>query len=902
MSEKIQKVLQNEGGNYILPFFWQHGEDEATLREYVNVIHNSNIGAFCVESRPHPDFVGPQWWHDMDIILDEAKKNGMKVWILDDSHFPTGFANGAVDHYDESFCRQSITHRVYEVKAGKKLQVSAEELKEIPVRKSDNPILGYLKEKNPRVFDDDQILDIYFVGKDGSTKSLKDAVVNGALDWKADADGRVIVLYLSRNLGFHTHYINMTHAASVKILIDTVYEAHWNHYKDEFGKTIAGFFSDEPELGNGFMYERSNYVGNPECDFPWSTEIAEGLKAALGADYTKMLYLIWEDNGTDEAAKIRYAYMDVLTRLVKKNFSYQIGDWCRTHGVKYIGHLIEDNDQHEMTGASLGHYFRGLAGQDWAGIDDIGGQVMPQQEDVTFDKGIFQARDGEFYHFLLGKLGSSAAAIEPAKHGNSMCEIFGAYRWQEGVRLEKYLADHFLVRGINHFVPHAFSPKAFPDSDCPPHFYAHGHNPQYRAFGYLMKYMNNVLELTNGGRHVAPVAVLYTAESSWADHNHVMEDHAVTRPLTENQIESDIVPQDVFENPEEFKTEIVNGALQVNTQSYKAVVVPQMKYVTEAFAKAVPRMAAAGVKVLFVNEAPSVLLDADLGNAADQKVAGSEAEREKNIIAAMQQAGEVVALDDLVGRLWEDKVNEIVITPDNKYVRYYHYEEADGSAIYMFVNEGTSTYEGVAEITDGRKGYWYDAWNNDVYAADFDGSRVTLSLEPLKSYILVLDKEVPALSESYDEKRRGATEIVWDDSWKRSLSSSVNYPDFGESKEVILPDHLDEEEPTWSGYARYENSFTSEDGQEYFLEITDAAEAVEVFVNGVSLGYQIVPTYKFDITDYVNPGRNDVRIEVATTLEREMSTVPDPMVALIGLDPTPHNPSGINGFVKLLTK
>ena len=96
-----------------------------------------------------------------------------------------------------------------------------------------------------------------------------------------------------------------------------------------------------------------------------------------------------------------------------------------------------------------------------------------------------------------------------------MCEIFGAYGWGEGVRLEKYLLDHFMVRGINHFVPHAFSGKEYPDPDCPPHFYAHGNNPQYRHFGALMAYGNRVLELINGGHHVAPVAILYHGESDW---------------------------------------------------------------------------------------------------------------------------------------------------------------------------------------------------------------------------------------------------------------------------------------------------------------------------------------------------------------------------------------------------
>ena len=44
----------------------------------------------------------------MDVILDEARRRGMQVGILDDSHFPTGFANGAVKTAPDELCRQSI--------------------------------------------------------------------------------------------------------------------------------------------------------------------------------------------------------------------------------------------------------------------------------------------------------------------------------------------------------------------------------------------------------------------------------------------------------------------------------------------------------------------------------------------------------------------------------------------------------------------------------------------------------------------------------------------------------------------------------------------------------------------------------------------------------------------------
>lgn len=90
MDRKVKILLKNKGGNYIFPFFWQHGEAEEVLREYMKVIRESNIRAVCVESRPHPDFLGEKWWKDMDVILDEARKWDMKVWILDDSHFLPG--------------------------------------------------------------------------------------------------------------------------------------------------------------------------------------------------------------------------------------------------------------------------------------------------------------------------------------------------------------------------------------------------------------------------------------------------------------------------------------------------------------------------------------------------------------------------------------------------------------------------------------------------------------------------------------------------------------------------------------------------------------------------------------------------------------------------------------------
>jgi hypothetical protein len=74
MIKKIDELKYNKVDNYILPFLWMRGEEEHIIREEIEKIYESGIKAVCVEARPHPDFAGPKWWHDLDIIMEEAKK------------------------------------------------------------------------------------------------------------------------------------------------------------------------------------------------------------------------------------------------------------------------------------------------------------------------------------------------------------------------------------------------------------------------------------------------------------------------------------------------------------------------------------------------------------------------------------------------------------------------------------------------------------------------------------------------------------------------------------------------------------------------------------------------------------------------------------------------------------
>ena len=377
--ERLKAVLKNQGENYMLPFFWQHGEDASTLREYMQVIHDANIGAACVESRPHPDFAGEKWWQDMDVILDEAKKLDMKVWILDDSHFPTGFANGALKNAPKELHHKYLCHRTLEM-AGPARHVEfrvKDYMKPAPLP----PWMPQKPESDDDFFDDQlvKIVACPFCENEeyGEPIDLTENICGENVIFDLpDGYYRIFVVYISRNGEGRNDYINFMDKASCRLLIDAVYEPHYARYKQYFGNVIAGFFSDEPPVGNVAGYTPLGPVGTNRQNLAWSAAATELMTKTYGSeDWMLLTPYLWGD-ATDKIkqAKVRNAYMEMATKLVAQCFSAQNGEWCRARGVEYIGHQLEDCDMSTSMGASMGHFFRGLSGQHMAGVDNIGGQ------------------------------------------------------------------------------------------------------------------------------------------------------------------------------------------------------------------------------------------------------------------------------------------------------------------------------------------------------------------------------------------------------------------------------------------------------------------------------------------------------------------------------------------------
>ena len=90
------------------------GESHKTIAEYLEKIAGAT-STRSVSKAAHTPILRRGWWRDLRFVIDECKQLGLKLWILDDAHFPTGFANGAVKEAVPELRKIVLTHRTLNI-------------------------------------------------------------------------------------------------------------------------------------------------------------------------------------------------------------------------------------------------------------------------------------------------------------------------------------------------------------------------------------------------------------------------------------------------------------------------------------------------------------------------------------------------------------------------------------------------------------------------------------------------------------------------------------------------------------------------------------------------------------------------------------------------------------------
>jgi hypothetical protein len=816
--KRLEECLNNQYANYVIPFFWQHGESHAELLSEIEAIRKSGAMEFCVESRVYEDFCGKSWWEDFGFILEEAKKRKMRVWLLDDKRFPTGYANGMLKNRDEL----------------KKKHIRLDYV-DVVGPKSENAILIKGIDK------DEKLISVTAYQRSGKGEEVEgDGVdltqnINDELIFWDIPKGvwRVYFVIETRRTtqGFAEH-IDILNPDSCKLQLQAVYEPQYEHFKEYFGNVFAGFFSDEPSFGNDSLHYDSK-LGKKEMLIPWNAEIVELLASKMEISPQKvktLLPFLWEEHSLLKF-NIRFSYMDLVSNIYKENFSDLLGDWCREHGVMYIGHVIEDMNAHMRLGYGAGHFFRALSGQDMAGCDIVLNQMIPGIKEMHHTASVFdRCVDPEFFSYTLAKLASSSAHIDPKKKNRAFCEIFGAFGWVEGVPMMKQLVDHMLVSGINYFVPHAFNAK-YPDYDCPPHFYIGGRNPQFEHFCSLTQYMQRMCHVLSEGVHHTNVAVLYNAEAEWCAGEYDLF-QKVSKILLQNQIDFDFIPSDCLIN-----ANIVDNNLVINEEKYKVLVVSYSEVLPQKLIDNLNNISKCGIEVIFCESLPK--------RTAENKS------------AIISNAFTVQKTKDLPNYLEKIGCRDIKLSEKCPYLRYYHLKN-NGKDMYMFLNEDIfNGIDVVCNLTHSGQYIKYNAWDNSLSYGQTHNNQLSLKLKPSEVTVIIFEEH----NEEVENEDCIREEIITP-LWKIYVEKDGAYQLYDETDKLY---NLARKLTRYAGKIKYECCLNL-DTIPIEIELGNVGEIATMWINGKKCADAINYPYSFKVKELLSKGENDIVIEVITNL------------------------------------
>ncbi len=814
MDTKLHEALGGQYRNYCAPFLWLHNEDDSLILRELERIHACGIRAVCLESRTHEEFCRDDWWSDMRLILEFCRAHGMKAWILDDKHFPSGYAGGIYEQHPEltqwniTECHMDLAGPVTEgcVYADAWLEETGDELLRV-----------YACRHIPgsEVLTGD-ILDL--------TENVRDGYVYLTLP---EGAWRIVFLIKTRRglSDRYRAYSDKLSAASTQAYIEAVYEPHYRELKEYFGNTLLGFFSDEPAFGNNSRFFVEHHQRNkPYVHYPWHASVGQHFEELYGPGALRCLLGLWFEFDSQPYRDWRVAYMNFVTDGFAEHYTGHIARWCRAHGVQYIGHIIEDNNIHCDLHAGPGHFFKALREQDMAGIDVVLCQILPGLTACNNAlPASYRHANAAFFHYVLAKLGASLAHITPHMRRRAMCEIFGAFGWAEGTRTMKYLADHMLVRGINYFVPHAFSPLP-DDPDCPPNFYASGQNPQYKYFDRIIAHMDRVCHLMEGTVHVNSCAILYDAESVWSGADRLPLE-LLAKQLYDSQLDYDILPPYALESMDK------NGC--INGEHYGLILAPGCDYLRAEVRTA---LQSCGVPVAVVSDTPDPDFD-------------------------------TVALADVCGYVRSRGLGDVELTVPCPLLRCRHGVRG-GAHIYMLANEDIDRTAHTALRLRGFAGgdyILYDAFENTAAVGTSADGAIPLQLAPYHS-VLILTGDIDAAGlPELAAPRGGAVQTLAPEFTvelrERDGEPWQLYERTDALRSITGPGRL----PRFSGDMRYTAHITLPQGA-HTLDLGTVGEVAELRLNGRSAGVRLIPPYRFDISALAQPGANQLEVVVSNTL------------------------------------
>jgi len=540
---------------YSMTFYWgwDGKVDEKVIARDLKEYSSSNVRAVTLEAGYHmtAKYLSPEWFELVKYTVQQARENDMRVWLVDEGKYPSGFAGGKF-----SELRPDLTMQTFRV--GSRFSVRGGETVD-------------------RQVEDNTICAVAVNETDGTSEVLEP--VNGTLSWTVP-DGRWKIQIVEQQFRTSkTRSVNNpkigakdgTHALcdylnpeAVAKFIEWTHEEYKKVVGDEFGKTVLGFRGDEPDYGI----------------IPWTDTIIDQFQKRKGYDIRPYLASFTQRRGlTERQQRAKADYWDVWSTIFSENFFGMQAKWCAQNNLEYLVHLNHE-DKMVSLAASEGDFFRCMRQVQMPGVDAIWTQIwMDKISDYP-------------------KYASSAAHL--FGRPRAFTESFAAYKPSPNLDQAMWILNHQIVRGIN-MVEVMWIPASTEGRSGMRGWLAD------ERFPNSAMYLNRVCYVLSQGRPAAQIGLYYPTYSLWLDNDEADKKAlTVTQQLLESQRDFDFVDEQAISSVMKLEG---NSFTNLSGQSYRAIIIPPITAISKASLDRLRSFARNGGKVIFLGDAPALVVE-----------------------------------------------------------------------------------------------------------------------------------------------------------------------------------------------------------------------------------------------------------------------------------------------------
>ncbi|MDK1031263.1 MAG: glycosyl hydrolase, partial [Planctomycetia bacterium] len=608
-NDRLVKRFESPGAKYRgKPFWaWNGRLDGDELRRQLRVIKRMGLGGAFMHSRVGlaTPYLADEWFRMIDECTDECRRLGLEAWLYDEDRWPSGAAGGLVTK-DPRWRERNLFATV--VQPGKRYKAPG------------------------------KVIRAWAAFVDGAElREPEEVKVAATGAWKKGGR-QLIVLSVAESscdswYNGYTYLDTMSHKA-VQKFIEVTHDAYAKHCGKEFGKTIPGMFTDEPNYGRVL----SQKAGADAFSAPWTPALPKVFKQRYGYDIRDYLLDIFFDVDGTKVSPARYHYHDCITFLFVDAFARQCYEWCERHGISFTGHVLLEGTPSSQT-MVVGDAMRFYEFMHVPGID------------------ILTAVGGEYDTV---KQCSSVARQMGRKW--LLSELYGCTGWGFTFEGHKAVGDWQAALGVTLRCPHLswFTMAGEAKRDFPASILHQ--SPWWTHYTKVEDYFSRAGVLMTTGEAVANVLVIHPIESTWVRCRAGWLGDAETKRLDANlknlrnwllqaQLDFDYGNEEIMGRLASVGRSGGKPVLKVGKAAYTTVLVPPMLTMHRSTVELLEKFLAAGGAVVFAGKV-AAHIDATPCKCAKRlaKKTASVPFRRDAIIEAVEPTGRVLRVTDSAGR------------------------------------------------------------------------------------------------------------------------------------------------------------------------------------------------------------------------------------------------------------